>query len=127
MKKIQVKPDWANIPEGENGIDIECVNLCEVMNQFSGIETVESCCGHGEKEFRIWFLADNLEVLPPVLYYFDGCHCGFYGWNVIVSTDCAMSPVKFMVEGPIGESAYIQANAIALIMRKWLEEQKCKS
>jgi len=33
-----------------------------------------------------------------------------------VLTDCACSPVRFMVEGPIGEEAYKQANAIAKLI-----------
>ena len=100
---------WRN----PNVMDSECISLCKAINPFRGIETVESCCGHGERPFHIWFLADNLEVLPPLLYWFAHCHCGFWGWQVIVRTDCAMRPVSFLIEGPTGSPAYAQADQIA--------------
>ncbi len=53
-------------------MDPECVRLCDAMNAFPGIRTVESCCGHGKKPYRIWFKARDLLVLPRLLYYFDG-------------------------------------------------------
>jgi hypothetical protein len=121
-EKVQVKPDWANISEGETGIDIECLKLCEAMNKFPGIKTVESCCGHSKRTFKIWFVADNLESLPVVVYFFDGCHCGSYKWEVIASTDCGMSPIKFMVEGPKGKTAYQEADKIAALMEKYLSQ-----
>ena len=92
-------------------IDKECILLCDAMNKISGIMTLESCCGHKKTNFRIWFSVTNLDNLPQLLYWFDGCHCGFYGWRVLVSTDCGMSPVKFKVEGPKG--GYEEANKIA--------------
>lgn len=111
--KNQVKPGWAKLSENESGIDVECLSLCETLNQFPGIETTSSCCGHGDSPFRIWFDAANLEVLPPIVYYFDGCHCGFYGWDIIVKTDCSMRPVNFMIEGPKGDQVYKEADKIA--------------
>ena len=56
----------------EGNIDTECLPLCNVLNKFKGIDTFESCCGHDEHPFRIWFTAANLEALPPLLYFFDG-------------------------------------------------------
>jgi hypothetical protein len=97
-------------------MDPECIKLCDAMNKVPGIRTIESCCGHGERPYRIWFKSKNLKSLPLLLYWFDRCHVGYPGWNVSVSTDCAMSPVTFMVEGPIG--AYSESDDIA----KSLEE-----
>lgn len=37
------------------GLDPEVVELVEAMNALPGIETYCSCCGHGERPFRIWF------------------------------------------------------------------------
>ena len=51
-------------------MDKECIKLCDMINNFEGIRTIESCCGHGKHEYRIWFEADDLKFLPPVLYYF---------------------------------------------------------
>ena len=94
-------------------IDKECVHICDAMNQVPGIETIESCCGHGERPFHIWFRAENLGCLPDLLYFFDGCHSGCYHWRICAATDCGRSPAKFLVEGPIGAQAYEEAVVIA--------------
>lgn len=91
-------------------LDVECRAMCEAMNKCPGITTVASCCGHGAEPFRIWFVAANLEVLPMLIYYLDVCHSGCRGWTCRVTTDCAASPVKFCVEGPVkayGEAQHI--------------------
>jgi hypothetical protein len=111
-----MKAAW-KVPEG---IDAECVEICQALNQSQGVRTVESCCGHGEQPFRIWFKVTRLSDLPYVLWHFDRCHCGFYGWRVIAKTDCGMSPVSFMIEGPIGQQAYEEASKIAAIIRESL-------
>ncbi len=53
-----------------NQMDQECIKLCDTINKFEGIRTVESCCGHGEHNYRIWFIANDLKYLAPVIYYF---------------------------------------------------------
>lgn len=101
-----------------NGMDFECISLCKALSKMAGITTIESCCGHGSKPYRIWFLARSLKDLPIVLYYFDVCHSGRRGWQVIVRTDCGMSPAKFMIEGPIGQVAYEDSEHIAKLLRR---------
>ena len=54
------------------GIDPECIGLCQAMNAMPGITTVESCCGHGETPFQIWFKVARLRDLPRFLYWVDG-------------------------------------------------------
>jgi len=102
------------------GLDKDCVSLVAVMNKIPGIQTIESCCGHGKGPYHIWFCAASLENLPTLLYWFDGCHCGYYSWRVFVTTDCAMSPVHFCLEGPIGEQAYYESAKIAALIAKQL-------
>jgi len=97
-------------------IDEECQKLCEVINRFPGIQTICSCCGHNKTPFHIWFTAKSLICLPELLYWFDGCHCGYYDWQIFVETDCAKSPVHFCIEGPVG--AYKQADEIATLIVK---------
>jgi hypothetical protein len=94
-------------------VDEECVALCNAMNRLPGITTIGSCCGHGQDWYSICFVAVSLEHLPDLLYWFDGCHSGEYGWQCVVSTDCGKSPVTFTIEGPIGERAYRGADVIA--------------
>jgi len=58
----------------------------------------------------------NQAALPRLIYYFHGCHCGFSGWSVTVKTDCGMSPVIYMITGPIGEQAYEESLYIASLL-----------
>ena len=99
-----------------DGVDKECVDLCMALNYLPGISTIESCCGHGERPYHIWFTTKYLRSLPRLLYWFARCHCGFYGWKIIVRTDCAMSPVTFMIEGPTG--AYEESYHIAKLIKE---------
>lgn len=104
-----------------NDIDKESILLCNAMNCFPGIQTIESCCGHGKDCFRIWFDVEDLEDLPPLLYFFDGCHTGVYGWSIKVTTDCGMSPVSFYVESStLGEEAYTESITMSEEMHKFL-------
>lgn len=106
-----VDPDKM-LPE-DGTLDPEVLALCEALNDLPGIRTTESCCGHGRHPYRIWFTARRLRNLPRLVYWFDGCHCGYYGWRVVAVTDCGMKPIAFMAEGPVGEEAYEQAAGIA--------------
>ena len=103
------------------GFDVEVVELCDAINLFNPeILTVESCCGHNEYTFKIWVHLNDggLEILPELLYWFDSCHSGRSDWRCVVYTDCAMSPVIFMIEGPVGEQAYEDAEHIAELIRE---------
>ncbi len=105
-------------------LDPEVRPLVEAMNRFSGITTIESCCGHGKEPFRIWFVADDLEDLPPLLWSLDGCHCGVYGWSVMARTDCTADGVRFYVQSPgRGAKAYGEADHIARSINKDADRQ----
>lgn len=104
-------------------MDPEVVELVEAMNLLPGITTTESCCGHGEHPFRIWFTLADLQALPPLLYYLAACHSGIYGWRCEVTTDCGMGPASFYVTSTEkGEEAYQEAGVIADLLRKHVEE-----
>ena len=99
-------------------LDPECVSLVRAMNTFPGITTFESCCGHGKTPFLVCFTAESLEVLPDLIYWFEGCHLGIYGWRVEVTTDCSRRPAAFLVESTEkGEAAYREAEQIAKAMK----------
>lgn len=100
------------------GLDYQCRALVAAMNEFPGIRTTESCCGHGERPFRVWFVADDLDALPALVYWTDPRHTGCYGWRVIALSDCARLPLKFRLEGPIG--AFAEADMIAAKMREYI-------
>ena len=104
-------------------MDPECIDLCKAMNLYPGIQTEESCCGHGKDdgEYHIWFRAINFEALPNLLYWFMGCHTGFYHWYCKVRTDCAASPAFFCIVGPTGEAGYYESKKIAEYLKEDLE------
>lgn len=96
-------------------MDLECIKICDALNTIRGIETINSCCGHGKHGFWIYFLATSFKALAKVCYYADTCHSGLTGWHVIAYTDCGCAPNRFLLEGPTGD--YMGANHIAeLIM-----------
>ena len=107
-------------------IDKECVELCDAINSIPGIYTVESCCGHGKHEFRIWFKVEDHENLPILLYYIDPCHVGFR-WHCEVITDCAMSPITYkLYSESLGKKSYQEADEIAKKINDFLQSDESK-
>ncbi len=105
-------------------MDKECKELCEAVNLLPGIRTIESCCGHGKIEYHIWFITEGLDHLPALLYWLSACHSGQSGWLCRVTTDCAMSPVTFLIEGPKGDKGYKASIEIASCIRERVNEEK---
>ena len=103
-------------------MDPECSALCTALNKYPGIRTVDSCCGHGRRPYSVFFKAMCIDDLPPVLYWFDSCHCGHYSWDVVVLTDCGMSYPTFHIRGPIGEQAYLESLHIAELLLGGLDD-----
>jgi len=101
-------------------IDKGCRELVQALNHIPGIRTTDSCSGHGKGSYHIFFQAESLSSLPPLLYYFNSCHCGFGRWRIIVKTDCAMSPVYFTIEGPPDPDGSTQSEYIAAIIENHL-------
>lgn len=97
-------------------LDTDVLGICQAMNACPGILTTSSCSGHGKRPFRIWFVAETLDALPPLLYWTAHCHTGQAGWSVTAGTDCAADGVMFMLEGPPG--AYEAAAVIARYMQE---------
>lgn len=52
-----------------NDIDTEIINLCKALNSIDGIETVESCCGHGRDVCRIWFIVRDIITLNRLCFH----------------------------------------------------------
>ena len=96
------------------GIDPEVIDLCNALNNIVGVRTYESCCGHGKEPFRVWFRVKSLKPLPKIAYWCNPCHCSAGMWQLIATTDCAMSPIRFRIESKdVGEVAYRQAADMA--------------
>ncbi len=111
-------------------IDKECIALCDAINLYNPqIRTVESCCGHGKRTYKIWLHIEGeegLDKLPKILYFLDVCHNGRPGWSCEVYTDCGMSPITWKIQGPIGDQAYDDAKYIAGLIRGHFEETTAK-
>jgi len=113
-------------------IDKACINLCVAMNKLPGIETVESCCGHGESPYRIWFKMDTNSIGAIVL---ARCLSGRYYnyapgelrnnpvWRAYISdTECF---VCFLLEGkqmPGNHNRYLPADKLAENIMEHIDE-----
>ena len=64
--KMVMNPD--NIDDID---DKDCIDLCKALNRLPGITTFESCCGHGESNYHIFFGAKSLEGLAPIAYFLN--------------------------------------------------------
>lgn len=107
-------------------MDKECIALCDAMNLIPGITTIESCCGHGKEPYRIFFVVEDFEDLPDLLYWIDYCHSGVKNWDCKIITDCGRSPISFIIEGPIGDydASYVIAKAITKEQNKLFKVYK---
>ena len=106
-------------------IDRECIALCQAINRFPGLHTTESCCGHGERPYLMFFRPDSFDAMLPLLYYIDKCHIGVEGnWIVRAYTDCAADQSRFVLEGPVGDVAYRDSVTIAEALKTWKPAEK---
>jgi hypothetical protein len=82
-------------------MDRECIPLCDALNALPGIRTTSSCCGHGKDHHRIWFDADAIESLRPILwatrYWNVSCGCM---WKVEAGWANGSDVIYFCLEGP---------------------------
>ena len=80
IPKIQIPSD----------IDEQCVDLCNTLNRLPFIETMESCAGHGQHPYWIFFRCTDLGTLSRLgrvvaKNYSDG------NWEIIVDS-CDTDP-----------------------------------
>lgn len=80
-----------------DGMDAECIPLCDALNALPGIRTFESCCGHDVRPHWIFFTAKKIENLRPILV---AASSG--GWSVNVMWANGGDAIYFLLEGPIG-------------------------
>ena len=53
----------------ENGYDSCLVDYLKGLNMIDGVETVESCCGHGKRMAWIWCSIDSKKAIFDILGY----------------------------------------------------------
>ena len=78
-------------------MDPECIPLCDALNSLPGIHTRESCCGHGKHPHMVFFTAETVESLRPILQSTSSS-----GWHVEARWANGGDTIYFMLEGPTG-------------------------
>lgn len=97
-------------------MDPQCIPLCDALNWVEGIETTDSCCGHGKNAFCIWFTVKNLKSLIVVGRVFDRRYGGLQNWICVLdNTDTPDQLPIFRIDSTLnkGPKAYKDANIIA--------------
>ena len=77
--------DFIEIDALPADIDSECVSICNTLNRLPDVETFESCSGHGEQPFNVWFKCTSIDTLSRLgravsKNYSDG------NWEIVVDT-----------------------------------------
>jgi len=93
-------------------MDPECIKICTALNELPGIRTFESCCGHGEHGFWIWFevtapIEKGLLTLSRCLYNKQGRVPTdlTQGWRAVLYHLDRCTKICFLLEGPVGDYA----------------------
>lgn len=80
-------------------MDMECVTLCDALNEFKKTETMESCCGHLRAPFRIWFRCSSFTELAIISRAVDRRYAGTSQlWHVVSDNSDTHPRFGFMLE-----------------------------
>ena len=79
--KINDKP-CITLPDS---MDAECIGLCTLLNRLPGVETYESCCGHLQNPYWVFFNCNDLRTVTRLgravsKNYSDG------KWEIVVDS-----------------------------------------
>jgi len=103
---VQVAPHDKTWPPSD--IDEPCIRICEAINALDGLETFESCCGHGGA-FVIYFHARQVSQLLALASDVSWRA----GWSVCVSDTDVEPYVTFALTGPRFVEGLAGANQLA--------------
>jgi len=106
--------------EYDGGMDNEVIFLCNTMNSLPGIETSESCCGHGKTPFHIWF---KVKATSEGLFFLTRCvdrryweYGHIWGIELSVGDDYKNNylPVIYLLHSGdvVGKESYKQARSL---------------
>jgi len=96
-------------------MDSECIPLCDALNQRAGLTTFESCCGHGRSKFIIFFVANKVEDLRPVLESMAGRE---QFWHLRVHCAANSGEIYFELSGPTNAAQLTQEFADSVVAWK---------
>lgn len=127
-KTYDYHEDIDNIEEYQGEMDSEVIDLCDAMNALPGINTVESCCGHGSDHFSIYFRVTDEKGLFFLTRCVDRRYWKYgYLWKIELSVGDTMfigghRPVIYHLHsGPIvGKDSYEQAQSLVQNMNDHL-------
>lgn len=102
--------------------DPECVNICKTLNKLPGIETIDSCSGHGRYPLSIFMKCSNLQSLSLL----GRCADPRYGLGsvriLLGNSDTNYDHVVLhMIIVSIGQSAYHAVNDFCDSLKQHLE------
>lgn len=109
------RPVKEQIARYDERMDPECVELCDAINSLPGLSTFESCWGHGVQRFSIWFGADSIESLRPILTEIHGND----SWTVSAHWASGGDSLYFWLAGRAGEQGLRMAEELAMCLRKY--------
>ena len=66
-------------------VDELCVSLCDLLNRMPETETYESCCGHSNRPFSIFFHCTNIGVITRLGRCISHNYSDGY-WELLVDT-----------------------------------------
>ena len=52
--------------EYDEYMDKDCIEVCDLLNSYPGVETFESCCGHFKSRYDIFFRCNNFITLAKL-------------------------------------------------------------
>jgi hypothetical protein len=91
-------------------MDPECIAVCDALNSLRGIETFESCCGHGKDSFLVFFTVEgDASILMPIERAIQNS-----GWKLDTYRSYRRGFVIFVLTGPADPEA---GNALAARLR----------
>lgn len=112
-------------------LDPEVRELCIALNSLEGIQTTNSCCGHGVRPLRIWFDVD-FRRYPEGLRQLSRFLCNRYHNYAVPHAEpmrvglhhSDTNPfLGFMLEGGTGDSAYQAGQELAAVIKANVEDR----
>lgn len=110
-------------------LDKECKDLFLALNSLPGIETTESCCGHGRDSFDFWLRCANLNDLFPLMRAVDRRYAGGnyakWTWRLEVSLGDMCPFISFRLTSGVvsNDLIYEQADHIAKTIMQNIAER----
>jgi len=106
-------------------MDLECIELCDAINEMKGLRTTYSCSGHDRDCMYVFIRFERIDDLSPLVFLL-GYKVKSFGvesrWQIKLTNRTENSPVAFLLYSESrGEQAYNESKIIANVIREWLK------